>query len=156
MRQLAIIGEAASHLSNNVTARHDQIAWRGVGAIHEFRKLRSIVEVACDLTLKLQYPLLTERVPRRGVFPRRTVGARFVGPQSRDDVRMQVRHHVAQQCVVDSSGSGSFVECTTDGLYVCHEQVEQVRREKGEVLVVLTEDDEAAARETVVVVESNY
>lgn len=90
------------------------------------------------------------------MFPRRTVGARFVGPKSRDDVRMQVRHRVAQQCVVDSLGSGNFVECTTDGLYVCHEQVEQVRLEKGEVLVVLTEDDEAAARETVVVVESNY
>lgn len=44
VRQLTIIGAAASQLSNNVTARHDQIAWRGVTGMrlmldHEYHRV---------------------------------------------------------------------------------------------------------------------
>ena len=44
VRQLAIIGEAASHLSEDLTTRHDQIRWRGVKGMrlmldHEYHRV---------------------------------------------------------------------------------------------------------------------
>jgi uncharacterized protein with HEPN domain len=44
VRQLAIIGEAATHLSDEVFARHPQIAWRGVKGMrllldHEYHRV---------------------------------------------------------------------------------------------------------------------
>lgn len=70
VRQLAIIGEAASHLSNNVTARHDQIAWRGVIGMrlmldHEYHRVDATIvwrTVADDLPA-LRVALLDELQP---------------------------------------------------------------------------------------------
>lgn len=44
VRQLAIIGEAASHLPEDVTSQHPEIPWRGVVAMrllldHEYHKV---------------------------------------------------------------------------------------------------------------------